>query len=1051
MVAVLTFASLAAGFMLQDDNNDLSADGDCGANLEWSYVGSTSTLTISGTGPMNDYDSNANEAPWNIGYYITKVVINGATSIGNYAFYNMNSIVSVEMSSSVTSIGDFAFYTCMGLKNIEFSPNLESIGEKAFYSCYQLNNILLPNGLVAIDDGAFYYCVALTSITIPSTVTLLGENAFGYDTALKTVTIENGLTTIGDGAFEGCTKIESVTIPSSVTTIGEDAFSNCTSLKSLILPGVTNIGESAFDHCSALESIHILAPGAVNVGGWAFNGNQAVTEIYIAGTLGTVGTYAFQLGTGTGPGEKAICTVYSPNLTQLPNNSFSSYWVTFTFESEMPAAKYDVSYELIGAPSSVTAPKTSEHAAGSTVTIPNLSADGYSISIKMNGSTITGSTFTMPGEDASVVVTYTPRYSLKFYTDEGKTDLYATTYADSGTAPVAPSGTPTKEPVGEISYTFVKWTGFSGVSSVTGNMEFVAEFSETTRTYDIRFKVDYSFVKEEALEKGATITKPSTDPTKVSTDEFSYTFVRWIDFEEEMVVTGDQTFEAEFLPVKKSYTVTFVLEDEISIAKQETLEYGTVIEKPATDPTKTSTDEFSYTFKEWLGFDEGMTVWSTHFFIAVFETEKQVYTITFNNDDGTLYAEYDLEYGETITVPTTDPAKGSTPQYDYSFTGWNGFVADMTVTGDVTLIATFSNTTRSYTVTFVLDDGVTIVQQETEEYGTVITAPSNDPTKAQTVGETFSFAGWKDFTAGMTVEGNKTFTAEFTPAVRMYTVKFVRIGGNTFDEKSLGYETNVQTPSTSPEYAPSGAFSYEFDGWVDSVTKAVLLTTTKVNGDMTFEPVYKQILNVDANGLDDLTDDDGTIIVEGRDDQLTLSKDALAAIDNNLSSETGANALKVSAGDGTIEFDRTSVGVLKDRETNLNLSIVKVDNSILTDAAKAKAGDRPVYAINVGAISDFNGGVLKITLKYDLQDGEDASKLVIWNLKADGSVESFDCVYDEVAGTVTFETTHLSNYCIAFASADDDDGFPILFVAIAVVAILAVLIVVYFLFIKKKA
>ena len=101
--------------------------------------------------------------------------------------------------------------------------------------------------------------------------------------------------------------------------------------------------------------------------------------------------------------------------------------------------------------------------------------------------------------------------------------------------------------------------------------------------------------------------------------------------------------------------------------------------------------------------------------------------------------------------------------------------------------------------------------------------------------------------------------------------------------------------------------------------------------------------------------------------------------------------------------------------------------------------------------SDFNGGVLKITLKYDLQDGEDASKLVIWNLKADGSVESFDCVYDKVAGTVTFETTHLSNYCIAFASADDDDGFPILFVAIAVVAILAVLVVVYFLFIKKKA
>ena len=1048
MVAVLTFASLAAGFVLQDDDTDVSAvllTGTCGADLEWSYDSVTMTMTITGTGPMGDYASPSNQPWYNFYqsfYEIRHLIVDGATTIGKNAFRGTD-VETVIMSDSVTTIGEYAFGSCSRLTSIEFSSDLTTIVKDAFEGTTALKSVDLPDGLVEIGQNAFYDS-GITSITIPSGVRTLGATAFEMCRYLEEVVIEEGLETISAGAFTRCQELRSVVIPSTVTSIGADAFRTCNSLSSIVLPNVATIGQRAFQESSAFESLTIMTPGAVSVGTNAFYGCTSLAEIIVASSSMSMNSNAFRLG---GDDNVVVnCDVYAPNISDIVTkmNATKESNTTFTYHNTIPEKKYNLSYEYGGdVPASLEAPADKEQTAGTTVTLPEF-PEGYSVSVLVNENAISTNSFPMPGQDTTVTVTFTKMFLLTFMFDEST--VYEKIYVMPNTAYVTPAIDPVKEVPGETIYEFIGWNGLPNDGSVvTDDVTLSASFEGTAKKYKITF-MNGDFGQTFELEKDETIIAPTILPSKQPTDEFEYTFKEWTGFTEGMLVTGEQTFYADFNPVTRKYYVAFEVDG--TPVSEEEIAYGTVIVPPE-DPVKEPIADTTFTFIGWVGYTEGMTVSGTHTFQADFKAEGRLYDIIFMYEDGGYEETVKLNYDAVITFPAVLPTKESTPEFEFRLTGWNGYTDGMKVTGDVTFFAVFTPFAREYTITFVSEGSP--VKTDVLEYGTTITAPTSDPTKAQTVGETFSFAGWKDFTAGMTVEGNKTFTAEFTPAVRMYTVTFVRVGGNIFEEKSLGYETNVQTPSTSPEYAPSGAFSYEFDGWVDSVTKAVLLTTTKVNGDMTFEPVYKQILNVDANGLDDLTDDDGTIIVEGSDDQLTLSKDALIAIDNNLSSETGANALKVSAGDGTIEFDKTSVGVLKDRETNLNLSIVKVDNSILTDAAKAKAGDRPVYAINVGAISDFNGGVLKITLKYDLQDGEDASKLVIWNLKADGSVESFDCVYDEVAGTVTFETTHLSNYCIAFASADDDGGFPILFVAIAVVAILAVLVVVYFLFIKKKA
>ena len=106
-----------------------SADdsGKCGDNANWKYVEATKTLTISGTGLMQNYGHDSSRAPWKKD--IVKVIIeNGITSIGNSAFDYCSLLTSVTIPNSVTSIGNYAFFGC-GLTSINIPSSVTTFGE----------------------------------------------------------------------------------------------------------------------------------------------------------------------------------------------------------------------------------------------------------------------------------------------------------------------------------------------------------------------------------------------------------------------------------------------------------------------------------------------------------------------------------------------------------------------------------------------------------------------------------------------------------------------------------------------------------------------------------------------------------------------------------------------------------------------------------------------------------------------------------------------------------------------------------------------------------
>jgi uncharacterized repeat protein (TIGR02543 family) len=126
------------------------------------------TLTISGTGAMQDF--NHDESPWfDIKDNITSVVINnGVTTIGNGAFQNLSNLTSATIPNSVTRIGTHAFLVCPSLTTL---PNG------------------MGNSVQIIDYGAFDKCSALTSIDIPNSVTTIAQWAFAFMDALSSVTV----------------------------------------------------------------------------------------------------------------------------------------------------------------------------------------------------------------------------------------------------------------------------------------------------------------------------------------------------------------------------------------------------------------------------------------------------------------------------------------------------------------------------------------------------------------------------------------------------------------------------------------------------------------------------------------------------------------------------------------------------------------------------------------------------------------------------------------------------------------------------------------------
>lgn len=160
--------------------------------ISWSYNSGTRTLTISGSGDMEDYWSYS-DAPWHQYYMeIENVKMSeGITHIGDYAFAQCRSLSNITIPSTVKSIGEGAFYGCQSLPKIVIGDKVETIGDYAFYYCATASELSIGKKVKTIGAYAFAQCVALTSVTVPASVTSIDNYAFGWDKNIIKISILN--------------------------------------------------------------------------------------------------------------------------------------------------------------------------------------------------------------------------------------------------------------------------------------------------------------------------------------------------------------------------------------------------------------------------------------------------------------------------------------------------------------------------------------------------------------------------------------------------------------------------------------------------------------------------------------------------------------------------------------------------------------------------------------------------------------------------------------------------------------------------------------------
>jgi len=277
-------------------------------------------------------------------------------------------------------------------------------------------------------------------------------------------------------------------------------------------------------------------------------------------------------------------------------------------------------------------------------------------------------TYTFAGWDKEVVdcagnaeytATYAPTniaYTVIFKNEDG-TVLSEKTYFWG--AQIALPETPAKHADNTYTYTFAGWD--KEVVDCAGNAVYTAVFTPVHIEYTVIFKnEDGAILSQNDYHWGDKVTVPK-DPTKTADNTYTYTFAGWD--KEVADCAGHTVYTATYTPVYIDYTVVFKDEDGTVLSEQ-VYHWGDSVTVPA-EPTKEANLAVTYEFAGW---DKEVSVSCNGnvTYTAVYRSVYIDYTVIFQYEDGTVFRQLILHYGDAVQMQDEPAAVDG-----FYFAGWD--------------------------------------------------------------------------------------------------------------------------------------------------------------------------------------------------------------------------------------------------------------------------------------------------------------------------------------------------------------------------------------------
>ena len=165
---------------------------------------------------------------------------------------------------------------------------------------------------------------------------------------------------------------------------------------------------------------------------------------------------------------------------------------------------------------------------------------------------------------------------------------------------------------------------------------------------------------------------------------------------------------------------------------------------------------------------------------------------------------------------------------------------------------------------------------------------------------------------------------------------------------------------------------------------------------VTIDASHRTSVSLPSGGLENAADNDNNLTVELEDGEVTLSPEALAS-------------------------------VAEQAETTVILTVEPVATDDLNRRQQEVVGDAPVFELTLRSgsryITDFDGGLITVSLPYELQEGQSPAGVVVWYLDDMGNINECWTMYDVRTETVIFTTDHFSKYVIGYEDPAEDIAF----------------------------